>query len=400
MKNKTKIEPFQLVSGEAWAITKEGLSRLISLSGKTFDDIQSILNMPPNQGNSLLEMEADGVARIDITGALHRYDNVMTRYFGDTSYESIGAALDLAMESREVKSIILNIDSPGGIVTGLSELGEKIRAASEKKPITAYVGGMAASAAYWLASSTKSITMGETSVVGSIGTYVAYLDDSGWMEQNGLKELVFRSSQSPKKNLDPASEEGKAQIQAYIDTLGQMFVETVARNRKTSADDVLQNYGQGDIVVGAEAVKRGMADKIGYYDTALTKAINFKQKNGGYAMTVEQLKAEFPDVAKALMDEGAAVERQRIQSIEELAGSDNSEVVSSVKYDGKTTAEQTAVLILKAEQKKKADLLEKIVGDAAKIPSVEQKDEQAEGEEKKGAVNLLLKAAEKHGRLK
>src|ERR1051325_7282815 len=121
---------------------------------------------------------------------------------------------------------------------------------------------MGCSAAYCIASAADEIVTDATALVGSIGVVAAMPMPEG-------DEIVFVSSQSPHKHPDVTTEDGKADIQATIDALAQVFVESVARNRGVSAETVLSDFGQGGIFVGAAGVAAGLADRLGSYEETL-----------------------------------------------------------------------------------------------------------------------------------
>lgn len=74
------------------------------------------------------------------------------------------------------------------------------------------------------------------------------------------------SSQSPNKRPDINTEEGKAKIQARVDELAEVFIAKVARNRGISEDDVVNNFGAGDVSVGQHAVRNGLADGLSSFE--------------------------------------------------------------------------------------------------------------------------------------
>jgi hypothetical protein len=241
------------------------------------------------------------------------------------------------------------------------------------------------------------------------------------MKEAGYDQYNIIASQSPRKVPDPALDEGRAQIQAHIDKLAEIFIETVAENRGTTVDDVTGNYGQGDVVIGHEAVSRGMADETGNYEdakerlrqsikpnksTGLIFGTNFG-KNGGNKMTREQLMAEFPDIAKALMDDGASEERKRIRGIEAIYAADPeafeaSGALKEAKWDGKTTPEAAAALILKAIAERKEAEKSKVEAlkaaraqDAGLIPNVPLEDAPDDRQAFEDAVGKMKAAARK-----
>lgn len=367
-RNKTKpvICGFSVNPGEAWAITPSALRRLLSLSLSNYIDDET----DDDENTDILKDYNDyGYAELSITGPIMRYPSLFSRLFGGTSVEEAMNALDEAAAKPEIRGVLLNINSPGGTVDGINELSGKISGFG--KPVIAYVGGEANSAAYWLASAADKIIVNDTAAVGSIGVYTSYLDSRRAMKDAGYDQYDIIASQSPRKVPDPAQDEGKAQIQSHIDKLADIFIRAVAENRGTTVDNVMENYGRGDVVIGAEAVRLGMADGIGNYDAAenmllLTMAAHRKtntgrtlirnksDNTGGKAMTKDQILTEYPEAARALMEDGAVAERARIKSIEDIGGDIFQDIVSNAKWDGKTTAEGAAVLILKAKKEKDA----------------------------------------------
>jgi ClpP class serine protease len=110
----------------------------------------------PLQGTRRAEIR-DGIAIIKIVGPIFPRANMFTWISGGTSVELLAKDLQAVMTDESVKGLILNIDSPGGEVTGVSELADMIYNARAVKPIVSYGVGDMASAAYWIASATASL---------------------------------------------------------------------------------------------------------------------------------------------------------------------------------------------------------------------------------------------------
>jgi ClpP class serine protease len=140
-----------------------------------------------------------------------------------------------------------------------------IRAAHTQKPVTAYVDHLGASAAYWLASAAGRVIAAPTAMLGSIGI-VMVVDDPSKTDSTDL-EIV--SNQSPKKRPDLTTKSGRAQVQATVDALADVFIADVARYRGVSTDTVLSDFGAGDVFVGQQAVDAGLADAVGSYEQTL-----------------------------------------------------------------------------------------------------------------------------------
>lgn len=231
----------------------------------------------------------DGVAIIDAYGPLVKRANMVAEMSGATSYEIMFRDLETARRDPGVLGAVLHIDSPGGEALGIGELAEAVHAFRAEKPIVAYVGGMGASAGYWLASAASKIIISDSAILGSIGVQIAMLDRTEADAKAGVRTLRFVSSQSPGKNADPSTDAGAAAMQKTVDSLAQVFVDAVAKYRGVSAEDVLARFGQGATEVGKDAVVAGLADEIGTFEGALAMVVAMSRKQparpGGFAGT-------------------------------------------------------------------------------------------------------------------
>jgi ClpP class serine protease len=254
-----------------WAITEEGMQLVLAVAtrGELFEDVKRRA-LEARGGEPLANAHSTttrkGVAVIPIAGPLMRHANMLTEISGATSYGAVRKDLQLAMDDPKVRSILLRIDSPGGEVTGVSEMAQAIHEADKTKPIKAYVEGSANSAAYWLASATREIVAAPTASLGSIGVLMAVLDGKA---EDG--RITFVSSQSPNKRPDLQSDEGRAQYQRLADDTADVFISDVARFRGVSREVVLDRYGAGGTMIGARAIAAGLADRIGSFESVLAE---------------------------------------------------------------------------------------------------------------------------------
>lgn len=177
-----------------------------------------------------------------------------------------------------VSAAVIYINGPGGEVDGIEMLGEVIR--QSQKPIVAFVAGWGASAHYWLASQCREIVMESetTSSVGSIGVLAMHVDASGYYEQEGLKVTIIRSEGSENKALfnsvEPLTEEVRASVTAELNLIRGTFIQKVqsGRPRITDAPDTPNGVFSGKMFHGKEAIKKGLADRIGYLGDAISRA--------------------------------------------------------------------------------------------------------------------------------
>lgn len=205
-------------------------------------------------------------------------DDPFAILYGETSLAMFNKNVDKALADPKVKSIVLNIFSPGGYVYGVEAAANKVYEARQQKQIYAYTDSLAASAAYWLASAAHKVILGsETAEVGSIGVYLVHFDYSEMLKESGIKVTEVTSGEfkglgSP---YSPLTTEEKAKLQEDSDYVYTRFVETVARNRGMEAADVLKS-ANGLTFYGSAAIKAGLADSINTLQEviAMTTAAN------------------------------------------------------------------------------------------------------------------------------
>ena len=271
-----------------WAMEERALLTLLTIAARQSDTAPEAIEAyrAKSLAGSDRARVRDGVAIIDVIGATFKRANLFTAMSGATSYEIIRSDLQTALDDPKVRAILFNIDSPGGEASGVNELAQAVYDARGKKPLAAYVGGVGASAAYWLASAVDpgNIVVDPTALLGSIGVQMGLRERE---PAKGEKQWRFVSSQSPMKNASPETEAGAAAIQATVDAMAQVFVEAVARNRGVTVQTVLANFGRGGTFVGKHAVSAGLADRLGNFEAALAalSATRGKQPAKGAEMS-------------------------------------------------------------------------------------------------------------------
>ena len=210
-----------------------------------------------------------GVAVIPIHGTLVRRTVGLEAESGLTSYTQLAAQLDAALANPEVAAILLDIDSPGGESGGVFDLADRIRAATQVKPVWAVANDMAFSAAYALASAASKVFVSRTGGVGSIGVIAMHVDQSEKDAQDGVRyTAVFAGERKNDLNPHaPITSEAHAFLQAEVDRIYGLFVDTVARNRGLDAAAVQGT--EAGLYFGQAALAIGLADAIGTVEDAL-----------------------------------------------------------------------------------------------------------------------------------
>lgn len=261
------------VASAKWAILPEKLEVISALlnaraEGKeaTDEEIRAAVNM--QHGDT---PQAESVAVIPVYGTIAHRMGMFDDMSGGTSCESITKQFRAALADDSVKTIVLDVDSPGGTVTGVPELAAEIYAARATKPIIAVANGMAASAAYWIASAASKIVVTPSGEVGSIGVYQMHQDVSAALEKQGVKITFVKAGKHKAEGnpYEPLSDDAKADMQDGVDKFYAMFTRGVAGGRGVSLDKVLSDFGQGRMLLAEDAVKVGMADEVGTLDDVL-----------------------------------------------------------------------------------------------------------------------------------
>jgi ClpP class serine protease len=280
-------------------------------------DIKALSDINQTNITPILSISENGLAIIKITGAMLKDSDVFTEYFGIPTYDSINRALTALEGDTNIKAIILEMNTGGGLASGLTELSETINTIKEKKPIYAYVSDVCYSAGYFLASQCTSIFCVEAGAVGSIGTIISYSTE----KDSNIKKIT--SKNAPKKALDIDSKGFKDSMQSRVDACEAVFLKYVASGRDTTIENVIENYGQGDIVMAEKALEIGMIDGI----TTLKKiSLQILQdsvsltniKNEVVMSKTETKPSDVVDVDKIKADsiaEGVQAERTRINCI-------------------------------------------------------------------------------------
>jgi signal peptide peptidase SppA len=263
----------------------------------------------------------DSVAVIDVNGRLSKRMGFFAEICeGGTSTEILLKDFQTVLDNPAVKSIVFNIDSPGGEAFGINEFANHIFNARGKKPMTAYVGGLGCSGAYWIASACDEVVCDKSAFLGSIGVVSVAIDDTQAYKMLGFDKRVVTSSNAPKKRLDLNTDEGMAEFQAELDAMENVFISSVARNRKVKREQVINDFNQGGVLVGADAVKAKMADRVGSLEQVIREQVR-GNKNPANAKTAEHkgeinmsFKDKFRELAAAA---GFTVQETAAETVEE-----------------------------------------------------------------------------------
>jgi len=394
-----------------WAIIPERLDEITEiysthLRGEKIDieKVEARLGVPLSNDEKGYDV-IKGVAIVPIEGVIAKKMNLFSQISGGCSTQLVERDIRQALADDDVHSIVLHLDTPGGSVDGTAELGEVVFEARGQKRVVALADGLMASAGVWIGSAAEYVFMtGPTTHVGSIGVVTQHVDYSEAYKNAGIKvtEIYAGKYKRIHSSYKPLSKEGKATLQDDVDYLYSMFVDVVAKHRGTTSDDVLKRMADGRMFIGQRAIDAGLVDGVATLDQlieALSDDDAFQALAAGAAaidvsretrdesqtteiqesdMDLKTLKEKHPEVfaeaRKEGFDEGRAegfeagkadgrtegessgadAERERIQDVEAQSMPGHEKLISSLKFDGKTTGPQAAVAVLNAEREKRA----------------------------------------------
>lgn len=203
-----------------------------------------------------------GIAVIPVVGTLVKRSMGIEAVSGLMSYGEVEGQLDAALADPQVAGILLDLDSPGGEASGVFELAQRIRDASQIKPIWAHANDAAFSAAFAIAAACQRLTLSQTAGVGSIGVIALHVDQSLKDAKDGLNYTAFfagshKNDFSPHEPLSPQASNA---LQAEVDRLYDIFVNQVAQMRGLTSDAVRAT--QAGVFYGEQAVAVGLADAV------------------------------------------------------------------------------------------------------------------------------------------
>lgn len=217
-------------------------------------------------GAVLVSLPAYGerIAVIRIKGTISSSSSLFTETI---SPETIFPLIDKIESDPFIKGGLIEINSPGGSVVASREISMAIR--DMKKPTVCWMGDLAASGAYWIASACDRIVADPLTITGSIGVTGSYLQFAGTLEKYGVEYERFVSGEykdtgSPFRNI---TEEEELGMNRLVNEIFLYFLEDVKKNRYLTQEEV-NVIKNGGVFLGKDAIKIGLVDELGTWKDA------------------------------------------------------------------------------------------------------------------------------------
>jgi signal peptide peptidase SppA len=282
MKNQLLVAQFLATP---WALMPERLSALATVISRWSQgepaseaaqfQVQTDRVLRDTRRQTSAAISGGGIAVIPIYGVITQRGNMVDDVSGPgmVSTQLVTQMLRQAVADEAVSQILLDIDSPGGSVYGVSELGDAILSARAQKPVVAIANSLAASAAYWVGAQASELYVTAGGEVGSIGVWQAHFDYSQALAAEGVTPTMISAGKFKVEGnpYAPLSEEAQGFMQSRVDDYFQAFTKAVAKGRNLPVAQVRDGMGQGRVLGADAALAQNMVDGIASFDQVLSK---------------------------------------------------------------------------------------------------------------------------------
>ena len=257
-------EILKAIKTRIWAIQPDYLDYMATSTGEVINTIVAEDMKPTIIGSTAI---------LPLYGLITQKADIFTAMFGGTSAEIFGAYFSQLAKSPDIKTIVFDVNSPGGEVFGTSELVDKIKATKNGKKVIAVANSLMASAAYWISTTADEIVSTPSGITGSIGVIAIHEDISEMAKQAGVKFTIITSNEHKGEGnpYEPLTETAKTSMQQRVNYYDDMFVKSVSENRRISQKQLRETYGNGKTYTSADAIKLGVIDKVATLEQVITK---------------------------------------------------------------------------------------------------------------------------------
>ena len=218
--------------------------------------------------------EKGGVAWIKIYGVISQQDSSNNPFSRPSGASAIAKRIRDAGEDKNVKAIVLDINSPGGTVASVQNIYSEILKAKKNKKVVALFRDVAASGGFYVAMAADKIVAEPGTITGSVGVIMQTSNLEGLFNKIGVKMEPITSGKY--KDIGsayrPMTQEEKDLLQDMVNDTYTQFFEAVKAGRPQVEESVLREYTDGRIFTGQRAFKLGFIDQLGGEDTALKLA--------------------------------------------------------------------------------------------------------------------------------
>lgn len=270
----------EAVRSTPWAIRPEKLAVIMEVlamraGGARFTDEEVRARLGAAETGSPRAASRGVVAVIPLVGTIMHRADAFEEMSGAVSVQRFVSRFKSALNDENVRSIVLDIESPGGMISGVPEAAEELfKARQGSKRVVAVANAEAASAAYWIGAAADELVVTPSGEVGSIGVWTAHVDASKYFEEKvGLKHTLISAGKYKVEGhpFGPLDDEARAYLQTRVDESYEEFVSAVAKFRGKKVSEVREGFGEGRMIGSRDAVARGMADRVATLEETIAR---------------------------------------------------------------------------------------------------------------------------------
>ncbi len=276
--------------------------------------------------NDLLSDATDEIAIIYAQGEIRSGEgdvNVVTE-------DAMRKALKEARENKDVKAVVLRVDSPGGSALTSELIWRDIELTKKVKPVVVSMGNVAASGGYYISCNANRIFAEEGTITGSIGVFGMLPNFTELSNRIGVhtEEVSTHKNAAGYSPFTPLKDNTRAIIQEGVEKVYTTFISRVAAGRNLTIDQV-DAIGQGRVWSGSEALKNGLVDEIGGLDAAIKYAAKLGKTTDYYTHNYPEFERDLHKLLGNLT--GIPFAKTKEEFIKEEIGEENYRVLDRIK---------------------------------------------------------------------
>ena len=291
-----------MILNQPLMVTPEYAETICAVLGSRIgvDNTGMNVNALPDMGNKA--GFSKGTAIIPVMGSMTHRPMGMDVMSGQTSYVALQEEVEQAMSNPEVKSILFDYNSGGGMVAGAFDFRDYLMDQRGRKPMYSLARDTMCSAAYLLGSTADKVFTTQTGQVGSIGVVMTHVDESEKLKQDGRKVTFFQAGamKTAGNSTQELTDDVKAYIQSGIDDSYGMFINAVQSSRGLSEDSIRSQEAR--VYRGTGAVEAGLVDGVLSYEETLNELAGSTPRVYSFNKTEKNIKMDKEEADKLMAE--------------------------------------------------------------------------------------------------
>jgi protease IV len=243
---------------------------------------------------------------------------------------SINRSLQEARKNKDVKAVILRVDSPGGSALTSELIWREIELTKKVKPVVVSMGNVAASGGYYISCNANTIFAEPSTITGSIGVFgmLPNLNQLGKNIGINAEQVKTNANANGYSVFEPLDENYKAVVLESIEDVYGTFLKRVADGRKMTVEQV-DAIAQGRVWTGTDALKNGLVDKLGGLDEAIAHAATLAKIKDYRTENYPEYKTNFQELLANMS--GISIFKTKEELLKEQLGTEGFMLLERIK---------------------------------------------------------------------